>query len=66
MKRYRATVYVLRGVAAAVEGYAGLTRRIVEELAVSEEQFKNQVRDLYALVDVDCEVSFGPISQKQA
>ncbi len=58
MKKFRATVYVQRP-----EGT--LTRRILEEFARDVEQFKAQVRDLYALVDVDTEVWFGPITEKR-
>lgn len=62
---FRATVYVLSSMAAAAEGDAGLTRLIAQEQAESAEMFQAQVRDRW-LGDVDAEVSFGPVSRKDA
>lgn len=63
---FRATVYVLSGMAAAVEGDAGITRLVVQEDAESAEMFRAQVMDRWSARDVDAEVSFGPVSRKDA
>lgn len=65
MKAYRATVWILTSAAEAVYGYAGVQRRILELEADSRDNFEAQVRDLYCHTDVDCDVSFGPISVKE-
>lgn len=61
---YRATVYVLSSVAAAVDGDEGIVRYVTEEHAESARMFEAQVRDRY-IHDVDTEVWFGPISKKR-
>jgi hypothetical protein len=63
---FRATVYVLSSQAAAVEGDAGVHRLIVQDEAESTEMFKAQVMDRWCGRDVDAEVSFGPVTRKDA
>jgi hypothetical protein len=62
MPRFRATVWVLSGVAEAVEGYAGLHRYVAEREARSAEFFKADIMDDY-INDLDAEISFGPITE---
>jgi hypothetical protein len=62
MPRFRATVWVLSGTAAAVEGDAGITRFVAEREARSAEFFKANVMDDY-IHDLDAEISFGPVSE---
>lgn len=65
MNRYRATVYVLSAMAAAVDGHAGITRRVVEQAAEDAGMFMAQVQDSY-MRSVDDDVSFGPVTCKDA
>lgn len=62
MPLYRATVWTLSSAVGAVDGYAGLVRRIRTLSADSAEDFKAIVMDEF-LHDVDCEVTFGPVSE---
>ncbi len=64
MPRFRATIWVLSSTAEAVEGDAGITRRVLEWQADNENNFKADVLDRYALADVDAQVWFGPITKK--
>lgn len=61
---FRATVWVLTGMAAAAEGDAGITRLVVQDVAEDEGMFRAQVMDRWSQRDVDCEVTFGPVSRK--
>lgn len=61
--RFRATVYHLSSTVACVEGYAGMSRYVTEDIAEDESMFKAIVRDRY-LSDVDAEVDFGPVTNK--
>ena len=63
MRIFRATVWTLSAVAACVDGYAAIQRRIREELAEDEQDFEAGIRDEY-IHDVDNEVWFGPITDK--
>jgi hypothetical protein len=65
MPRYRATVWILTSMVGAIEGDAGISRTIIEQEAESAQDFESTIRDQY-LHDVDCEVSFGPISEKRS
>ncbi len=65
MNRYRATVYVLTSLALEHEGEAGIRRTVIEEGAESADAFKAQVQDRW-LHDVDADVSFGPVTRKDA
>jgi hypothetical protein len=66
MMAFRATVYVLTGMAAAAEGHAGLSRHVVEEQAESTEMFKALVSDRWCSRDVDTDVTFGPVTRKDS
>jgi hypothetical protein len=63
MYRFRATVWHLSSVAAAVEGDAGTSRFITEDVAESPDMFDAIIKDRY-LHDVDAEVTLGPITCK--
>ncbi len=63
---FRATVWVLPSMVAAVAGDAGIARLIVQEDAESTEMFKAQVMDRWCGRDVDAQVSFGPVTRKGA
>lgn len=63
MNIYRATVYYLSAASECVEGDAGITRRVVEQVAESEGMFKAQVMDDYTR-NVDDLVEFGPVTNK--
>lgn len=65
MPLFRATIWTLSATAAAVEGNAGLERRVVEYSADDEEDFIACVTDSHTR-HVDDSVSFGPISQRQS
>jgi hypothetical protein len=63
MPIFRATVWTLSAMAAAVDGDNAIRRRIVELSADDERSFEAAVQDWY-IDNVDNEVWFGPISQK--
>lgn len=60
MPYYIATVYTLPATVAAVEGDAGITRRVVRMRADSARDFEMTIRDWY-ISDPDNDVWFGPI-----
>ena len=64
MPRFRATVYILTSAVAAVEGDQGISRHIIELEAEDREMFKAEIHDQH-LHDVDCEIDFGPITEKE-
>ena len=63
MPIFRATVYVLTGMAAACDGDGGIVRKVIELSANDVGDFLAQVQDQY-IDDVDTDVSFGPITEK--
>lgn len=61
MPLYIGTVWTLTSMVGAIEGDAGLSRRVVKMYVESPEMFKAEIMDRH-LHDVDCELYFGPIS----